>query len=58
VSDTVRSDLVLQLGANAVGLQEGYSPGKTLRAWSEGFSEGLDAATGATGTFTGKGGAV
>jgi len=40
-----------------VGLQDGYSPGKTLRAGSDGFSEGLDAATGTTGTFT-KGGAA
>ncbi|WP_020116157.1 hypothetical protein [Streptomyces canus] len=55
------TDLVLQLGANAVGLQDGYSPGKTLHAGSEGLSEGLDAVTGAdgtTGTFTGKGGAA
>ncbi|MCL8016168.1 hypothetical protein [Streptomyces sp. AS02] len=47
------ADLVIQVGANAVGLQDGYSPGKTLRAGGEGFSEGLDAAG---GTFTGRGG--
>ncbi|MEW2557707.1 hypothetical protein [Streptomyces griseorubiginosus] len=49
------TDLVLQLGANAVGLQDGYSPGKTLRAGTEGFQEGLD---GTTGTFSQKGGAA
>lgn len=47
------ADLVVQVGANAVGLQDGYSPGKTLRAGGEGLSEGLDAAT---GTLTGRGG--
>lgn len=47
------ADLVIQVGANAVGLQDGYSPGKTLRAGGEGFSDGLDAAG---GTLTGRGG--
>ncbi|MEU6961995.1 WXG100-like domain-containing protein [Streptomyces chrestomyceticus] len=47
------TDLVIQVGANAVGLQDGYSPGKTLRAGGEGFSDGLDAVG---GTFAGRGG--
>ncbi|MGV9566056.1 WXG100-like domain-containing protein [Streptomyces sp. NPDC003480] len=47
------ADLVIQVGANAVGLQDGYSPGKTLREGGEGFSEGLDAAG---GTLIGRGG--
>ncbi|MFE9441167.1 hypothetical protein ACFYO2_19635 [Streptomyces sp. NPDC006602] len=47
------ADLAIQVGANAVGLQDGYSPGKTLRAGGEGFSDGLDAAG---GTLTGRGG--
>ncbi|AJP01930.1 hypothetical protein TU94_10835 [Streptomyces cyaneogriseus subsp. noncyanogenus] len=47
------ADLVIQVGANAVGVQDGYSPGKTLRAGGEGLSDGLDAVG---GTLTGRGG--
>ncbi|WP_306320134.1 MULTISPECIES: hypothetical protein [unclassified Streptomyces] len=48
------TDLVIQVGANAVGLQDGYSAGKTLHAGSAGLSDGLDSAA---GTLTGRGGA-
>ncbi|MGP3775620.1 WXG100-like domain-containing protein [Streptomyces sp. SDT5-1] len=48
------TDLVIQVGSNAVGLQDGYSAGKTLHAGGAGLSDGLDSAA---GTLTGRGGA-
>lgn len=44
------ADLVIQVGANAVGLQDGYHLSETVNAGSQGFSDGVDAAA---GTVTG-----
>ncbi|WP_327660318.1 MULTISPECIES: WXG100-like domain-containing protein [unclassified Streptomyces] len=51
---SMATDLVIQVGSNAVGLQDGYSAGKTLHAGSTGLSDGLESAA---GTLTGRGGA-
>jgi hypothetical protein len=49
---SMAADLVIQVGANAVGLQDGYDLGETVDAGGKGFSDGVDAAT---ATFTGDG---
>lgn len=49
---SMAADLAIQVGANAVGMQDGYVLGETLDVGGKGFSDGVDAAA---ATFTGGG---
>ncbi|MFI5551053.1 DUF6531 domain-containing protein [Streptomyces sp. NPDC051738] len=49
---SMAGDLVVQLGGNALGVQNGVDLGQTAKAGKEGLNDGIDAAKGAGGSMT------